>query len=166
MTPSPARWEDLLEEAFRIIAAVNRDGDILDGWTFGGGTAMMLQVDHRESHDVDLFLNDPQLLPYVEATVAELQFEIGTASYKGDGHRHPRVSFDANGEIDFTVTGHVTDDCARTRKILGREVLLEAVPVQHRVAALAQNADDGGVGRRTADAELLEPAHQPRLRVA
>lgn len=128
MTPSPSRWEDLLKEAFRIIDAVNRDGDILDGWTFGGGTAMMLQVDHRESHDVDLFLNDPQLLPYVEATVAELQFKIGTATYRGDGHRHLRVSFDAIGEIDFIVTGHVTDDCARTREILGQEVHLETVP--------------------------------------
>jgi hypothetical protein len=29
---------------------------------FGGGTAMMLQIDHRESHDVDIFLTDPQLL--------------------------------------------------------------------------------------------------------
>ena len=78
MTPFPSRWQDLLKEAFNIIDAVNRDGDILGGWTFGGGTAMMLQIDHRESHDVDLFLDDPQLLPYVEATVAEMQFQIGT----------------------------------------------------------------------------------------
>lgn len=72
MTPFPSRWQDLLKESYNIIDAVNRDGDILGGWTFGGGTAMMLQIDHRESHDVDLFLDDPQLLPYVEATVAEM----------------------------------------------------------------------------------------------
>lgn len=78
MTPFPSRWQDLLKESYNIIDAVNRDGDILGGWTFGGGTAMMLQIDHRESHDVDLFLDDPQLLPYVEATVAEMQLQIGT----------------------------------------------------------------------------------------
>ena len=128
MTPSPSRWKDLLEEAFRVIVAVNRDGDILDGWTFGGGTAMMLQVDHRESHDVDLFLDDPQLLPYVKATVSEMQFEIGPATYNGDGHGHMKVSFEGIGEIDFIVTGHVTDDFARTREVIGREVLLETVP--------------------------------------
>lgn len=59
MTPYPSRWEDLLKEAFNIIDAANRDGDILAGRTFGGGTAMMLQIDHGESHDVDLFLYDP-----------------------------------------------------------------------------------------------------------
>ena len=126
--PSPSRWEDLLREAFRVIDAVNGESGILDGWTFGGGTAMMLQLDHRESHDVDLFLNDLQLLPYVKAAVAEMQFEIGTATYKGDGRGHLRIAFDGIGEIDFIVTGHVTDDCARAREILGREVLLETVP--------------------------------------
>ena len=25
----------------------------------------MLQIDHRESHDIDLFLSDPQFLPYL-----------------------------------------------------------------------------------------------------
>lgn len=85
MTPFPSCWEDLLKEAYSIIDAVNRDGDILGCWTFGGGTAMMLQIDHRESHDVDLFLDDPQLLPYVEATVAEMQFEIGTGVGKSWG---------------------------------------------------------------------------------
>ena len=37
---------------------------IIDHWTLGGGTAMMLQIDHRESHDIDIFFPDPQLLPF------------------------------------------------------------------------------------------------------
>ena len=128
MTPLPSRWEDLLGESFRIIAAVNRNGDILDGWTFGGGTALMLQLGHRESHDVDLFLDDARFLPYVEATVAEMQFDIGIATYNGDGRGHPKIAFDGIGEIDFIVAGHVTHDCARSREILGREVPLETAP--------------------------------------
>jgi len=32
---------------------------MIDSWTFGGGTALMLQIDHRESFDVDIFLDDP-----------------------------------------------------------------------------------------------------------
>jgi hypothetical protein len=35
---------------------------VVDNWTLGGGTAMMLQIGHRESDDVDIFLSDPQLL--------------------------------------------------------------------------------------------------------
>ena len=91
---SPSRWEDLLRAAFRVIDAVNGESGILDGWTFGGGTELMLQLDHRESHDVDLFLDDLQLLPYVKAAVAEMQFEIGTATCNGDGRGHLRIAFD------------------------------------------------------------------------
>jgi hypothetical protein len=28
----------------------------------GGGTAMMMQIDHRSSRDIDIFVSDPQLL--------------------------------------------------------------------------------------------------------
>lgn len=43
-----------------MIRQVNAEQNIIDGWTFGGGTAMMLQIDHRISQDVDIFLPDPQ----------------------------------------------------------------------------------------------------------
>ncbi|RUW44700.1 hypothetical protein EOA32_36030, partial [Mesorhizobium sp. M1A.F.Ca.ET.072.01.1.1] len=35
-------------------------------WSFGGGTAMMIQIGHRESHDIDVFLDDPQLLGFMD----------------------------------------------------------------------------------------------------
>lgn len=89
---------------------------------------MMLQIDHRESHDVDLFLDDPQLLPYVEATVGEIPFQIGTPTYSGDGRGHLKIAFSEIGEIDFIVSGHVTADYAVERSILGRDVLLETIP--------------------------------------
>lgn len=127
MTLHSSRWEDLLGEAFTIVDTVNRDGDILAGWTFGGGTALMLQIDHRESHDIDLFLDDPQLLPYVEAAVAEMSFQIGVPTYNGDGRGHLKIAFPEIGEIDFIVTGHVTDEFAQERMIIGRDVLLETV---------------------------------------
>ncbi len=127
MTLHLSRWEDLLGEAFKIIDTASRDGDILGGWTFGGGTALMLQIDHRESHDIDLFLDDPQLLPYVEAAVAEMSFQIGVPTYNGDGRGHLKIAFPEIGEIDFIVTGHVTDEYARERPIIGRDVLLETI---------------------------------------
>ena len=73
---------------------------------------MMLQIDHRESHDIDLFPDDPQLLAYVQAAVAEMQFDIGTPSYSGDGSGHLKAAFETVGEIDFIVAGHVTADYA------------------------------------------------------
>ncbi|MCG8559317.1 MAG: nucleotidyl transferase AbiEii/AbiGii toxin family protein [Hyphomicrobiales bacterium] len=46
-----------------IIDQSNREALVVDSWTFGGGTALMLQIEHRESHDIDLFIDDPQILP-------------------------------------------------------------------------------------------------------
>jgi hypothetical protein len=60
-----SRWSDLFEQACRIIDQANSELTRIDSWTFGGGTALMLQIDHRESFDVDIFLDDPQLLPYL-----------------------------------------------------------------------------------------------------
>jgi len=70
VSPAASRWRDLLNEAFGILDHVNRDFDIVDTWSFGGGTAMMIQIDHRESHDVDLFLDDPQQQPTTETALA------------------------------------------------------------------------------------------------
>lgn len=89
---------------------------------------MMIQIDHRESHDVDLFLDDPQLLPYVEAAIAEMQFALGEATYNGDGSGHLKIAFDGIGEIDFIVTGHITDAPTIDQDIEGRMVALETVP--------------------------------------
>ena len=62
----------MLAQASIIIDEVNRDGNILDGLTLGGGTALMLQIGHRDSHDIEFFLPDPQLLGLVSAAVADM----------------------------------------------------------------------------------------------
>ena len=55
-------WKTLLREALEIIHA----NPILEGhWTLGGGTVLAFSMQHRESHDIDIFLDDPQLLSYV-----------------------------------------------------------------------------------------------------
>ena len=128
MKPNPSRWKELFGEALNIIDAVNLNGDILGGWTLGGGTAIMLRIDHRDSRDVDVFLDDPQLLPYVRAEAAEMQFGIGAPSYSGDGSVNLKLNFDGIGEIDFIVAGHVTETYAEKREILGREILIETIP--------------------------------------
>ncbi|WP_299776071.1 nucleotidyl transferase AbiEii/AbiGii toxin family protein [uncultured Tateyamaria sp.] len=128
MPQAASRWRDLIQEAFGILDRVNKDFNVIDSCSFGGGTAMMIQIDHRESHDVDLFLDDPQLLPYVEAAIAEMQFALGEATYNGDGSGHLKIAFDGIGEIDFIVTGHITDAPTIDQDIEGRTVALETVP--------------------------------------
>ena len=62
--------------ACALIRQVNAKQKLIDRWTFGGGIAMMLQIDHRESRDVDIFLNDPQLLSLLDPQKHDFQFEI------------------------------------------------------------------------------------------
>lgn len=46
---------------------------------------MMLQIDHRESRDVDIFLPDPQLLSFLDPQTHDFQLEIRPTDHQGDG---------------------------------------------------------------------------------
>lgn len=94
----------------------------------GGGTALMLQIDHRDSRDIDFFLPDPQLLGFVTAAVADIEAWLPGAKYRGDGSLFLKVAFEGVGEIDFIAAAPVTDVCPVERTIQGRKLLLDAVP--------------------------------------
>jgi hypothetical protein len=82
---SQSDWARLFRIACSLIHQVNSEQSVIDHWTFGGGTAMMLQIDHRESHDVDIFLSDAQMLPYLDPKTHDFTFEIRPTDYLGDG---------------------------------------------------------------------------------
>ena len=87
----------------------------------------MLQLDHRESHDVDFFLQDPQLLPFLDPKTHDFAFEIRLTDYKGDGARFLKLVFDL-GQIDFIVDQPKTTDPTIEQVIEGEKILLETVP--------------------------------------
>jgi hypothetical protein len=121
-------WARLFRIARSLIKQVNSNERIIDYWTFGGGTALMLQLDHRESHDVDLFLNDAQLLPFLDPKYHDFAFEIAPSGYEGDGTSFIKMSFDGIGEIDFLVRQALTDAPTIEREIEGERTLLETIP--------------------------------------
>ena len=43
------RWAQLFRIACAMIRQVNSEQSIIDRWTFGGGSAMMVQIGHREA---------------------------------------------------------------------------------------------------------------------
>jgi len=90
-----------------MIEQVNSGQQIIDYWTFGGGTAMMLQINHRESNDVDIFLPDAQLLSFLDPQKRDFDFEIRPSDYNGDGSRFLKLGFEI-GEIDFIVARALT----------------------------------------------------------
>jgi hypothetical protein len=87
----------------------------------------MLQINHRESHDVDLFLNDPQFLGFLDPEKRDFNFEIQPAAHIGDGISFLKFSFQDIGEIDFIVSQSKTAEPTLQREIEGEQVLLETV---------------------------------------
>jgi hypothetical protein len=118
------------------------DQQIIEGWTFGGGTAMMLQIDHRESRDVDIFLPDAQQLPFLNPQTHEFEFEISPTGYDADGTRSLKLVFGTVGEIDFIVAPTLTSSPTVLGTVDGESIVLETVPeiivkkIFHRGASL------------------------------
>jgi hypothetical protein len=135
-------WSRLFKIACDLIRQVNADAPVIDYWILGGGTAMMLQIDHRESHDVDLFLNDAQLLSFLSLDTHDFAFEVAPAEHSGDGTSFLKLAFDGIGEIDFIVRQALTESPTIEREIEGERTLLETVPeiiikkIVHRGASI------------------------------
>jgi len=94
-------------------------------WSFGGGTALMLQIDHRESHNIDLFLDDPQILPYLNPETQGIPLERRPNSYDSDGASALKLAFLGIGEIDFICAPAITAEPTLSTDVRGRAVALE-----------------------------------------
>ncbi|MFT4179702.1 MAG: hypothetical protein QM612_09620, partial [Thermomonas sp.] len=58
-------WRSLERTALAIIADVQERAGGAFQPKLGGGTRLMLALDHRISHDIDLFMRDPQWIGYI-----------------------------------------------------------------------------------------------------
>ncbi len=124
----PSEWAQLFRIARSLIDQVNADASVINHWTFGGGTAMMIQIDHRESHDVDIFVTDPQILQFLNPETTDFEFDIMPSAYDGDGSRFRKISFQGIGEIDFIAAPNLTASPTVQVELEGATVLLETVP--------------------------------------
>jgi hypothetical protein len=103
---------------------------------------MMLQIDHRESRDVDIFLSDPQLLALLDPQKRDFDLEIQPTTYDGDGARFRKFAFEGIGEIDFIVAPALTSSPTIQATVEGKTVLLETIPeiitkkIYHRGASI------------------------------
>lgn len=125
MTLRPSQWGQLFDAALDVMrnAEERIGGPFL--WSFGGGTALMLQIDHRESHDVDLFVDDVQVMPYLNPVTQEYRLVADPDDYQADGTHATKLIYHGVGEIDFICCGDVLDKPNRTAPVRGVDVLLE-----------------------------------------
>ncbi|WP_175578953.1 nucleotidyl transferase AbiEii/AbiGii toxin family protein [Croceibacterium ferulae] len=85
----------------------------------------MLQIDHRESHDIDLFLDDPQVMPFLNPETQDYSLDRNPDGYEEDGGRVLKLTFADIGEIDFICCASITAHPANQTSVRGRNVLLE-----------------------------------------
>ncbi|WP_246705558.1 hypothetical protein [Rhizobium sp. P40RR-XXII] len=74
-----------LTKAQETINQGNSKLTVLDSWSFGGGTVLMLQICHRESFDVDIFIDDQQVLPYLNPQTPGFALDLHPDAYTSDG---------------------------------------------------------------------------------
>jgi len=89
---------------------------------------MMLQIDHRESRDRYIFLQDAQLLPFLDPQKKDFRFGLKLSECVGDGVRHLKFAFDGVGEIDFIVASALTPTPTILKEIEGVSVQVETLP--------------------------------------
>ncbi|MBA4090101.1 MAG: hypothetical protein C0494_05845 [Sphingobium sp.] len=124
-TQRPSEWAQLFDIAVDILAQFRRANGFTPQWSFGGGTALMLQIDHRESHDVDIFLDDPQILPFLNPETQAYRLARMPDTYVTDGTTALKLAYDDVGEIDFICCFSIQDDPVTRQDVRGQDVALE-----------------------------------------
>ncbi|WP_459105389.1 nucleotidyl transferase AbiEii/AbiGii toxin family protein [Devosia sp. A369] len=159
----PSEWRKLFGVAVELLDQVKVQlGGYEFQWSFGGGTAMMLQIEHRESHDIDLFFDDAQMLGFLDPAKTDLILSVMPSEYGGDGARFQKFAFADLGEIDFIAAGPLSSNPFTDQEIEGRVTKLETVAeiitkkIYHRGGeAKARDIFDIAAGSLTYRAEIV-----------
>jgi len=105
-------WRKLLGRTLDGLSDLKQQGQPVPDWVLGGGTALMLFANHRLSRDVDAFIDDPQYLGLLSPETTDVW---NCTDWDKAAHylklRYPE------GEIDFIVSGAISDLDAVTKEI-------------------------------------------------
>lgn len=100
-----SHWQRLLRDTVAIIGSLKPPVS----WTFGGGTALAVHLQHRISYDIDAFVSSSDIIrdltPNKNQTTRRI---LGNGKYEYPGN-YLKLCFDY-GEIDFIVASSLTDN--------------------------------------------------------
>jgi hypothetical protein len=125
MSLATPRWADLFRQSVSIIAQAEQCHALSVDWTFGGGTALMVQIAHRDSFDVDIFVDDPQILNFLNPETQDYQLEMRPNEYHLSGHHALKLAFGDMGQIDFICAAAILEHPAERADVLGHVVAKE-----------------------------------------
>lgn len=120
--PEAPAWHALLRTALALIDEVSVVAGRPIEWSFGGGTVLMIRLNHRRSKDIDIFISDPQLLGLFTPRLSDAAMRL-TQDYD-ESSAHVKLFLEA-GEIDVVVAAPLTSSPYEPMKILGRTIACE-----------------------------------------
>jgi len=113
-----SQWQGLLRSAIRAIDALTTEPE----WSWGGGTALSTQLDHRVSYDIDLFIDSAGALRQLSPNRNPVSREL-TDRWQEPGH-YLKLELE-EGEIDFLVAAARTPEPTRPFEFEGRIIRRE-----------------------------------------
>jgi hypothetical protein len=117
----PGAWRALFDAALSLTDDLERR--VREPfWTFGGGTVLMLRLNHRHSKDIDLFVPDPQYLGYVTPRLSDAAEALTDRYVEAGGF--VKLMLRA-GEIDVVVGEPLTHDAWEIVAHEGRRIRME-----------------------------------------
>lgn len=117
----PGAWTSLFPKALTLMEHLERETHN-PPWTFGGGTVLMLRINHRQSKDIDLFVPDPQYLGYVNPRLSDAAEAI-TTEYE-ENAEYLKLNL-PTGEIDIVVGTALTAQPFEVVEYGGRPIRVE-----------------------------------------
>jgi hypothetical protein len=114
-------WAALFESALTL---TDHLATVIDNpmWTFGGGTVLMLRLNHRYSRDIDLFVPDPQYLGHVTPRLSDPAENLTTDYVEAAEYVKLLLP---TGEIDIVVGAPLTEQPWEVVQHKGRRILVE-----------------------------------------
>jgi hypothetical protein len=117
----PGPWSALFDSA---LVLTDHLAQVIEKpmWTFGGGTVLMLRLNHRYSRDIDLFVPDPQYLGYVTPRLSDAAENLTTDYVEAAEYVKLLMP---TGEIDIVVGEPLTEAPWEVVAHHGRRILVE-----------------------------------------
>jgi len=117
----PGAWTELFPHALTLMNHLESVSELCT-CTFGGGTVLMLRINHRHSKDIDIFVPDPQYLAYINPRLSDIAESI-TTDYE-ENAESIKLSL-TTGEIDIVVGTSLTPAPFDVVKLAGRTIRVE-----------------------------------------
>lgn len=117
----PGPWAALFRSALALtdhLATVIEEPT----WSFGGGTVLMLRLDHRHSRDIDLFVPDPQYLGFLTPRLCDAAESLTTEYVEAAEYLKLLLP---TGEIDIVVGEPLTAQPWELVEHQGRRIRVE-----------------------------------------